>query len=78
MRGYSHILSRMHSKDRKTIQYWNVEEIEGDIVIRLYSNLVGQGMLEFVMSFVEQNNGAFRLFPDRGFICIEMKIKAAQ
>jgi hypothetical protein len=74
-KDYPEILMRMNPQDRKTIKYWNVRDDENISIISLFSTLVGQGMLEFITEFVDRNRGAFRLFPDSGLICIEMKVQ---
>jgi hypothetical protein len=71
---FTPIFMHMHPSDRKTIRYWNVSK-EGNIaVIRFYSTLIGQGLLEFITEFTDKQQGAFRLYPDDSLICIEIKV----
>lgn len=73
-RDYPHLFMQMHPSDRKTIRYWHVSDEGETAIIDLYSSLVGFGMTEFLFEFVDSRGGDMRMFPDKGLICIQMRI----
>ena len=73
---YIHILGNMNSEDKRTVRRWTVREEGNIVVIILYCNVIGQGMIEYITKIVEHNNGEFKLFPEYNLIGIEIKLKA--
>ncbi len=76
MNKYTNILMNMNSEDRKTVRRWDVREEGNIVVITLYCNIIGQGMLEYITKFVDSKHGEFKLFPEYNLIGIEIKIRA--
>ena len=74
-KDFPHLFMQMNPKDRKFIRYWNVRDDDATTTIELYCTLIGQGLLEFIVAFVDRYQGEFRIFPESGLVCIQMTIR---
>lgn len=74
-RPYMVFFNNIHTQDRKYIKRWHVREDGDDVLIFIYLSLIGQGMMESLLKFVEQNEGMYRIYPDDYYCCVEMRVK---
>lgn len=74
-RDFPHLFMQMNPADRKFIRRWHVSDDGGITSVELYCTLIGQGLMEFLTAFVDRYQGSFRIYPESGLVCIQMKIR---
>jgi hypothetical protein len=64
----------LHNTDRKHIHHWGVEEEGNNIVVKLYSSLIGHSALERFLQVADNRKGTIRIYPYKEQTCIEITI----